>query len=716
MKNLIYILLLLPFLLHSQFDSFRPTKVRQNEVYLAWEPTDGTVEIQYVEQLDTAGWVNPEDVTGWTTMTTATNPGIYKSFTNSSTFTALAVNDSTGIVVNLKNGDTDYVHYWFRIRSVGDSDASLQNWSYSLPARTGLFPDDLQDLTITTFASQTEIATTGVTRTNAFGVTEYKVNDRDVDGNNKRLGVGYPKLANTLILINDQNGVHYEIVWGFFSSWGWKINGVADTEALTGTQEGWLEEWPYLYPKTESDWTFWNTGKDTEADKYRFWRFNNGVKTLVRDLNSLGYVYNDGPGGSAGNAFRKDEPRMDWKQLYMSAELYDTSDTAFHDAIAISFKLDGTGTPWEANTGLDIWNGQIDISPLGDYVISNTSYGSGNSEDGNSIQRRDNALNLPNPVLIEDNGGTGYGIGMGHSVNAVTIQGNQCVVGSIGSIDGTSQGLAMYMIDGPNQGEVINLASGLGSVALGYTSAEMQLNPGWVMILDEFGGSATGDARRFDLKIWMCLLDESVEDRNDTPIVREFGRFYEAAAKGEIAGEPTYAEKYATPNRTGKRVFANLWVPMAGETNHAEMYVMEQTTLHGDEIGLDPVGGGDSTPPVPSNISAEDVVDDEAFIEWSWNEPATGQVNYGTTTALGLSTSGSSQYLTFHRQKLSSLSSGTLYYYEVTGDDQSSNTGTSTPLRTFTTNTTNPGVYFLLRAYGSIRVGTGASVGSIKVY
>ena len=703
-SKLIFFLLLLPLVAFGQFDSFRATKHRQNEVYLAWEPTDGTVEIEYVWQLDAAGWVDPENVTGWTAMTATTNPGIYKSFTNSTTYTALVATDSTAIVANLNNGDTDYGHYWFRIRSVGDSDTGLQNWSYSLPARTGLFPDDLTDWTQTAFTLSTEIADIGTTRVNAFGVTERKINDRDRDGNNKRLGVDYPKLANTLILIDDVTGEHYEVVWGYFSSWGWRV---ADSSPLSGTEEGYLEEWPYLYPKTESDWTFWGVTKETESEKYKFKRFNNGSATVVRDLNSLGYVFNTGPGGSAGNPFRKDEQRMSWDHTYMSAELYDIPpDSDFHDAIAISFRLDGTGTPWERNTGLDIWNGQIDISPKGDFVIANSSYGSGQSEDGNSILRMVNDATLSNPTLIEDNKTSA---GMGHSVNAITIQGNQCVVGDITTSEG-SQRMGMYLLEGPNSGQLFDIAPAApGTPAIGYMNSDLQLNPGWIMVLDEYGGTATGDNRRYDLKIWMMQLDESVVERNANPPIREFGRFFDVGSKNDIIGG-IYAERYAIPNRTGKRIFFNADVPLTGETNHAEMYVLEQTTLHGDEIGLDPVGGGDVTAPVPSNIAAEDVVDDEAYIEWSWNEPATGQVNYGKTPALGTSTTGSSEYLLFHRQLLPNLDSGELYYYEVEGDDQSANTGTSTPLKTFTTTTTNPGNTFsVVNKPGAIRTSSGAA-------
>jgi polygalacturonase len=67
-----------------------------------------------------------------------------------------------------------------------------------------------------------------------------------------------------------------------------------------------------------------------------------------------------------------------------------------------------------------------------------------------------------------------------------------------------------------------------------------------------------------------------------------------------------------------------------------------------------------------SAISAHNITTTGAIITWTVSEPATGQVEYGTTTAYGLlSTRENSFNYTTHSQTLVGLTPGTLYHFRV---------------------------------------------------
>ena len=83
----------------------------------------------------------------------------------------------------------------------------------------------------------------------------------------------------------------------------------------------------------------------------------------------------------------------------------------------------------------------------------------------------------------------------------------------------------------------------------------------------------------------------------------------------------------------------------------------------------------DTTAPVISGVQAVSVGDTTATIEWSTDEPADSRVNYGETTALGL-TEYYAALVTGRSVLLSGLSPATTYYYEVESTDAYTNTAT----------------------------------------
>lgn len=100
---------------------------------------------------------------------------------------------------------------------------------------------------------------------------------------------------------------------------------------------------------------------------------------------------------------------------------------------------------------------------------------------------------------------------------------------------------------------------------------------------------------------------------------------------------------------------------------------------------LTPSPGADTTKPVISSVTATNITNTGATINWNLSEVATGQVDYGTTTSYGQqSTKETSFNWDHHAQALSNLTPGTTYHYRVTSADQAGNQAVSGDF-TFTT-------------------------------
>jgi glucose/arabinose dehydrogenase/PKD repeat protein len=100
----------------------------------------------------------------------------------------------------------------------------------------------------------------------------------------------------------------------------------------------------------------------------------------------------------------------------------------------------------------------------------------------------------------------------------------------------------------------------------------------------------------------------------------------------------------------------------------------------------------DTTAPALSAVASSNVTSGSATITWTTDEPATSQVEYGTTTAYGSATPLDTTLTTSHSVLLSGLSPQTLYDYRVRSSDAAGNLQVGTNF-TFTTSAPSSGSF-----------------------
>ena len=84
-------------------------------------------------------------------------------------------------------------------------------------------------------------------------------------------------------------------------------------------------------------------------------------------------------------------------------------------------------------------------------------------------------------------------------------------------------------------------------------------------------------------------------------------------------------------------------------------------------------GGGDTSPPVISNVQAINITPYSATIIWDTNENANSITDYGLTTVYEIGTVFDGSYILSHSLDLSGLTPDTLYHFRVISTDPSSN-------------------------------------------
>src|SRR6185503_16315548 len=77
--------------------------------------------------------------------------------------------------------------------------------------------------------------------------------------------------------------------------------------------------------------------------------------------------------------------------------------------------------------------------------------------------------------------------------------------------------------------------------------------------------------------------------------------------------------------------------------------------------------------PTISSVAASNITHDSAVVTWTTSEPATSQVDYGTTTAYGRSTAIDNTLTLSHSVAVTGLVASTTYNYRVRSKDAATN-------------------------------------------
>ncbi len=119
-----------------------------------------------------------------------------------------------------------------------------------------------------------------------------------------------------------------------------------------------------------------------------------------------------------------------------------------------------------------------------------------------------------------------------------------------------------------------------------------------------------------------------------------------------------------------------------------------------------PIASADTTAPVLSSITSTSISANSATINWTTNESADSQVEYGLTTSYGSSSTLNTSLVTSHNVALSGLNSNTLYHYRVKSKDAAGNLATSADY-SFTTSTSTSQIKNYAANSISVTQGTG---------
>ena len=98
----------------------------------------------------------------------------------------------------------------------------------------------------------------------------------------------------------------------------------------------------------------------------------------------------------------------------------------------------------------------------------------------------------------------------------------------------------------------------------------------------------------------------------------------------------------------------------------------------------------DTTPPTISAVASSGITSSGATITWTTNEASDSQIDYGTTSSYGSSTTLNTSLVTAHSQTLSGLTAGALYHYRVKSKDAAGNLASSGDYTFTTSSDTTP--------------------------
>ncbi|EAR15447.1 fibronectin type III domain-containing protein [Robiginitalea biformata] len=688
MRQLLYILALLPLSLSGQYTGIvyngpwsqgRVDAERINHVVFSFEAPAGAsgyvIEHKMID--DGFGYYEPsKNLTGFSVLSQDCTNNTPAGGANSPTY---CISGTTVTAYGLQNGK----RHIFRWKSTGATNADFNNiYSNHLITRTGLFP-----IETTTYDNTPWINIRRATEPgpgdfswwdNPFGQRERKITDRVRDGNDRGASMGYPKQERVLEIGPEGSRKQYLRPHEFGSN---RLTLRVDDDSYD-LVDIFFETYVPLNVQAANDTIFWDDEGGNEA-----------VNTVVKYTNGSGNtVYSSSPrvsGNGTSGIMRSGENRFSWDMKYFAVETYAVgSSDPYSDqpqGIVYDIEADAVERTFTPPPGFLIGNGQFDVCPKGDCAMFNNDQGSGTGAAIHVYDRATGAYlgNFENNTA----GGTGNGDYTGHADLGISQQGNCGIVGRKGG------NLVFAPFRGPRAGQTLNLievSSAIRKPENAHIGTNWYLHQGWVLVDTGTNGGHPGTSGDFNMyynKIWAVAIDESADERNVNAMARFYAIGHATGTKSTGGNRVTNHYANATPDM--EKVFFNAFTPRNGSTNHAEAYVVERNTLHGDEIPFT-AGGGDVTPPTVTNVVIDQITQTSARITWDLDEGATGQLEYGLTTGYGTTSVADSSFRDRHIQtigagiNLPNLMSGTLYNLNILGQDAAGN-AIAAFNRTFTT-------------------------------
>ncbi|MCG3115418.1 MAG: DNRLRE domain-containing protein [Candidatus Manganitrophus sp. SA1] len=201
-------------------------------------------------------------------------------------------------------------------------------------------------------------------------------------------------------------------------------------------------------------------------------------------------------------------------------------------------------------------------------------------------------------------------------------------------------------------------------------------------------------------RLLLALVLFLILDHHTLALAGEAILTWDPNSEGDLAGYRVYVGLlpgvYSPPIDVGRVTSWTVPNLTAGLTYH---FAITAYDTDGNESGFSNEARktipllNDLIAPLISSINNSNRTLNSALITWGTDEPADTRIEYGTTTAYGLTTPLVSSLVTVHSQTLSNLLPGTLYHYRVLSRDAAGNLATSAD-QIFTTlsDTTTPTV------------------------
>ena len=164
-----------------------------------------------------------------------------------------------------------------------------------------------------------------------------------------------------------------------------------------------------------------------------------------------------------------------------------------------------------------------------------------------------------------------------------------------------------------------------------------------------------------------------------------------ATASGTGSNQVTFPSVQATFQIRVDGTFGDsgsVWIPLIGTGQFPVSLIVPSGGGGGGGGGTPPAG--DYTAPIISNVRAVVLDDSSAWVTWDTDEAANSYIDYGLTESYEIGTEYDGTYQTAHSITLTSLTPGTLHYFQVRSADNNGNTATSSGYSFTTTDTTAP--------------------------